>query len=267
MEMKTLLPPVTVNGVAIDPALIAAEAQNHPAPKGKPGLAWRAAARALAIRELLLQEARRCGLTAEAAELSPGKWETEEEALIRQLLAVALPPAPVDEAHLRALYEARPERFRAPALYEAAHILFAVTPETAAAREKAGMKAGRVLAELTKSPRRFAELAAEHSACASKTSGGMLGQLSSGDTVPEFEAAMSRMTEGEMTLVESRYGVHILRLDARAEGAILPFDSVLPQLREAQEKAAWTLASRDFVAGLVAGAKVDGIDLEAPLGV
>ena len=46
MEMKTLLPPVTVNGVAIDPALIAAEAQNHPAPKGKPGFAWRAAARA-----------------------------------------------------------------------------------------------------------------------------------------------------------------------------------------------------------------------------
>ena len=48
MDMKPLLPPVTVNGVTISPERIAAEAQNHPAPKGKPGLAWKAAARALA---------------------------------------------------------------------------------------------------------------------------------------------------------------------------------------------------------------------------
>lgn len=262
MELKTLLPPVTVNGVALDPALIAAEAQNHPAPKGKPGLAWRAAARALAIRELLLQEAKTRSLTADPAELAPGKWETEDEALIRQLLAEALEPTSANEAELRALYDARPDRFRAPALYEAAHILFAVTPETAPAREKAGMKAGAVLAELQKDPRRFAQLAAEHSACSSKTSGGMLGQLTSGDTVPEFEAALARMAEGETTLVETRYGVHILRLDARAEGAVLPFDTVLPQLREAHEKAAWTRASRDFVARLIDGAKIEGIDFE-----
>ena len=55
--MKPLLPDVTVNGVLIDPTLIANEAQNHPAPQGKPGLAWQAAARALAVRTLLLQEA------------------------------------------------------------------------------------------------------------------------------------------------------------------------------------------------------------------
>ena len=48
MEIKPLLPPVTVNGVTITPKRIAAEAQNHPAPKGKPGHAWKAAARALA---------------------------------------------------------------------------------------------------------------------------------------------------------------------------------------------------------------------------
>ena len=262
MDLKPLLPAITVNGVAIDPALIAAEAQNHPAPKGKPGLAWRAAARALAIRELLLQEARRRALIADPAELSPGKWETGEEAQIRQLLSLALQPAPADEASLRAYYDAQPDRFRAPTLYEAAHILFAVTPETNAAREKAGMAAGRVLADLQQDPRRFAQLAAEHSACSSKTAGGMLGQLTSGDTVPEFEAALARMAEGETTLVESRYGVHVLRLDARAEGAILPFQTVLPQLREAHEKAAWTRASRDFVAGLIDGARIEGIDLQ-----
>ena len=40
-----LLPEVAVNGETIPAAAIAAEAQLHPAPPGKPGLAWRAAAR------------------------------------------------------------------------------------------------------------------------------------------------------------------------------------------------------------------------------
>ncbi|NCO17517.1 MAG: peptidase, partial [Alphaproteobacteria bacterium] len=58
-----LQPELCVNGEVIPAAAIAAEAQNHPAPPGKPGLAWRAAARALAVRALLLQEARRLGLS------------------------------------------------------------------------------------------------------------------------------------------------------------------------------------------------------------
>ena len=46
-----------VNGVIVRHDNIAREAQNHPAPT--PIAAWTAAARALAVRELLLQEARR----------------------------------------------------------------------------------------------------------------------------------------------------------------------------------------------------------------
>lgn len=261
MEMKPLLPEVSVNGVVIDPALIAAEAQNHPAPKGKPGLAWKAAARALAIRELLLQKAKGRGIAAEPAELSPGQWETEDEAAIRQFLAEAIQPQPVDEGELRRIYDAQPERFRSPALYEAAHILFAASPEDATGREAAKLRAEAVMAELHANPRRFAELAAEYSACSSKSAGGVLGQLSSGDTVPEFETAMAAMEEGGLALAESRYGLHVIRLDARAEGAVLPFAAVLPHLAEAQEKAAWTRASRELIASLIENANISGIDL------
>lgn len=264
MDMKPLLPPVTVNGVTISPERIAAEAQNHPAPKGKPGLAWKAAARALALREILLQEARARGLTADPAELAPGQWETEDEALIRQLLDQAIAPETPDEAALRAIYDAHPDRFRAPSLYEAAHILFPAAPGDQAARDAARAAAAQVLSELRAAPRRFAELAARHSACASKDSGGLLGQLSSGDTVPEFEAALATIPEGEIGApVETRYGIHLIRLDARAEGAVLPFDAVLPHLREAREKADWVTASRDFTAALVAKARVTGVTLGA----
>lgn len=263
MEMKPLLPPVIVNGVTIEPERIAAEAQNHPAPKGKPGHAWRAAARALALRELLLQEARRSGLTPDPAELSPGRWETEEEALIRQLLDARIAPQPVQDAELRALYDAAPDRFRGPSLYEVAHILLPAPSGDKAARALARDSAIALLAELRAAPHRFADLAREHSACSSRENGGALGQVASGDTVPEFEAAMAGMAEGTIhdDPVETRYGYHLLRLDARARGEVLPFASVLPRLHEAAEKAAWIRASRAFAESLAVDARVEGISL------
>ncbi|MBE2276117.1 MAG: peptidylprolyl isomerase [Rhodobacteraceae bacterium] len=259
MQMQPLLPPVLVNGVTLDPARIAAEAQNHPAPKGKPGAAWQAAARALALRELLLQQARAAGVAAEPAEVAPGQVETEEEALIRQVLERALDPDPADPAQLREIYDSQPDRFRAPSLFEAAHILVPIPPDDPVAAEEARKTATALLAELQRDPQPFADLAARYSACSSRTSGGSLGQLSSGDTVAEFELAMERMDVGEIGLVESRYGLHILRLDARQRGNVLPFETVLPRLIEAHDKAAWLRASRDYVTKLVAAADISGV--------
>src|SRR5690606_40656206 len=64
--------------------IFAAEAQNHPMPRGKPGWAWQAAARALVLREVLLREAKAQAIAPEPIELEEGKWEVDEEALIRQ---------------------------------------------------------------------------------------------------------------------------------------------------------------------------------------
>lgn len=255
--------PVTVNGVAIAPEAIGAEAQNHPAPKGRPRAAWNAAARALALREVLLQEARARAIVPAPVERAEGQWESEDEALIRQLLESAIPPARIDEEELRALYEEAPDRFRGPSLFEAAHILFPAVPDDPDARAAARSHAESVLADLLRDPRRFAALAAEHSACSSRANGGVLGQLASGDTVPEFEAALNALDEGGISgvPVETRYGFHLIRLDARVRGEVLPFATVLPRLREAWEKAAWVRASRAYVEELAARAQVTGIDL------
>lgn len=256
--MKPLLPPVFVNGVEISAERIANEAQNHPAPKEKPGLAWKAAARALAIRELMLQEARARGLTPDPAEVAPGQVETEDEALIRQLSEVAITPVAADEADLRRVYDAHPDRFRAPSLYEAAHILFPLQDDMAGLRAHADA----VLAELRANPRRFGDLARSHSACSSRDNGGLLGQLGQGDTVPEFEAALDALSEGQISdPVETRFGLHLIRLDARARGDVLPFDAVLPRLREAHAKAAWAAAAAAFVTRLVSAARIEGVSL------
>ncbi|MFV0361002.1 peptidylprolyl isomerase [Tropicimonas sp.] len=258
MKHKPLLQPACVNGTVISAERIAAEAQNHPAPGGKPGLAWKAARQALVLREVLLQEAVARGIAPEPAEIDDGRWETDEDSQIRQLLDEAVNPAPPDDDALRTFYDENPDRFRAPSLYEAAHILIPAAPDDANARAGARDRAVALCSTLVRDPAAFARLAAEHSACSSRQNGGRLGQITSGDTVREFEAALAQMDEGEISTepVETRYGFHLLRLDARAKGEVLPFAAVLPQLRLAQEKANWIRASRDFAADLLARAEM-----------
>lgn len=258
-----LFPDVAVNGEEIPPAAIAAEAQNHEAPKGKPGIAWRKAARALAIRSLLLQEARARELAAHEQELAPGRFETEEEALIRALLEEALTVPAATEDEIRAEWQKDPNRFRSAPLWEVSHILCACDPRDEDARAAAEARAGALLARIDGDPKGFAALAARESDCGSKSAGGNLGQLGPGDTVPEFEAALREMDEGEISSapVLSRHGWHIIWLNARAEGHVLPFETVRPRIALALEKLAWARASREFVDELAEKAHIVGAEL------
>lgn len=256
---------IRVNGTSIAWSSVSAEAQNHGAKSGKWTDSWRAAARAVIIRELLLQRANALALVAEPQEIEDGKLETDQEALIRQVLEVSVNPLPTDVAKLRAVYDASPEKFRSPPLWEVSHILFAADPVDAEAREAASAASEQAISELLVSPGKFESLAQQHSACQSRLAGGRLGQIGPGDTVAEFEAALRHLGEGEITKrpVATRFGFHVIRLDAAAPGSILPFDSILPRLREAAEKVAWIEASRRFTAELIAEAQIDGIDLAA----
>lgn len=252
-----------VNGERIDPRGIAEETQNHSAPRGKPGIAWRKAAQALTIRALLLQEARRRGLTPDPQELAPGRFETGEEALIRALLDEALTIAPVTEGAVRAEWAKDPDRFRSAPLWDVSHILCACDPRDEGGRMAAETRANALLARLDGEAKSFAA-AARESDCGSKSSSGHLGQLGPGDTVPEFEAALRALPEGGISPapVLSRHGWHIIRLNATAPGQVLPYDTVRPKIAQALEKAAWARASRDYVATLAAGAQISGVSLD-----
>jgi len=157
--MKPLFHDVTVNGETIASAVIAAEAQNHKAPAGKPGLAWRAAAKAMVVRTLLLQEGRRLGMEADPQLVADDKLETVDEALIRALLEREIEPLEVSEQACKALYENRMETFRSPSLFQPAHILFAAQPADKEARQAAKQNAQAALAALKSDPKAFARIA------------------------------------------------------------------------------------------------------------
>jgi peptidyl-prolyl cis-trans isomerase C len=252
---------IRVNGTAIPRATISAETQYHPA--RTPIEAWKQAAQALVIRELLLQEARRLGVSAEPACDPQGRRETGEEALIRALLQREVTTPEPDEEACRRYYEQNPRRFRSPDIYEAAHILFAARRDDPRGYARAKAAAEQCLAVLREQPERFAELAQAHSACPSAAHGGCLGQITRGQTTPEFERALFALAPGGMTQepVATRYGFHIIRLDRRHEGRQLPYELVAHRIADYLREAVRRRALAQYVARLAGSAKIEGIEL------
>jgi peptidyl-prolyl cis-trans isomerase C len=252
---------VSVNGVAIARDDIQREMQHHPA--SKPIAAWQQAARALVVRELLLQRAKFLGLTPEPIGDEAGRRETNEEALMRGVVErEVIVPEPDDET-CRRYYERNDARFRSPEIYEAAHILFAALPSDPDAYAQARAAAEDALVALKERPESFASMAQAHSRCPSAAQGGNLGQITTGQTTPEFEHALKGLTPGQLcdAPVATRYGFHIIRLDRKHEGQVLPYEVVAGRIADYLRESVRRRADAQYVARLVTAAKIEGIDL------
>lgn len=260
-KAKPLFNKVSVNGVEIPEHAILAEAQNHPAEN--PGAALLGAAKALAIRQLLLSRALELGLSPDAQPDADGRSETPEDAVIRELIEQEISAPQATDEECRRFYDNNRKRFQSEPLWEARHILIAADPTDIKARADAKATAEKLIAHLTETPADFASLAAEFSACPSAQAGGNLGQLSKGSTVAEFETALEELKEGEMTLsaAATRYGFHIIWLDRKIEGCELPFDMVHERVSAWLEAAAWSKAVSQYIALLAADADIAGVDL------
>ena len=253
--------PISVNGVAIARDAIQREMQHHPAQK--PLAAWQQAARALVIRELLLQRAAHLGLLPEPLSDGDGRREPDEEAIMRAVVEREVSVPEPDDETCRRYYARNQARFRSPDIYEASHILFAALPADREAYAKARADAGAVLAVLQDNPDSFASLAQAYSRCPSGAQGGNLGQITRGQTTPEFEQTLTALSPGELCAepVATRYGFHIIRLDRKHEGRVLPYEAVAERVADYLSESVRRHASAQYVARLVSAARIEGIDL------
>jgi len=80
----------------------------------------------------------------------------------------------------------------------------------------------------------FAALAREYSDdLATARNGGETGFFHRGQMAPAFESVAFALQPGEISdLVETPFGVHIMRLEERKESLLLPIDEVREQLRD-----------------------------------
>jgi len=251
---------LTVNGVALNSDAIRSEVQ-HFAHAQDPA---EAARKSLAVRELLLQRARKLGLggTENIEPRSPGARDIEDALIAQVLDAEVTIPTPT-ELECRRHFDTHPDQFTSGDLIEARHILFAVTPGTPVPLLLA--HAEKVLAELKDDPSLFAARAREVSNCPSGAQGGNLGQFDRGQLVPEFDKAVFGSTAVGVLpeLVRSRYGFHIVLVERRLPGRALEFEAVRESISAYLVSRVEAQALMQYVRVLAGQADIDGVDLDA----
>ncbi|GHU00423.1 hypothetical protein FACS1894154_09430 [Betaproteobacteria bacterium] len=137
-------------------------------------------------------------------------------------------------------YRANPEKYKRGEQVHVRHILVktcACSDENA--KEQARLKAETLLGRI-KLGESFEEIAStESDDPGSARRGGDLGFVTRGKMVKPFEdAAFALKKTGELSpVIETEYGYHILRLDARQEASVVPFGEVRAQLVAAQQDA------------------------------
>ncbi|MDP1682384.1 MAG: peptidylprolyl isomerase [Burkholderiales bacterium] len=240
---------ISVNGIEITDADIEQELVHH-AEAPNP---VKAATEALVLRQALLQATQQAGLIAHNA--------NEEDAIIERLLAQEVKAPTPTEEECRRYYSNHPARFRSGDLVEASHILFQVTDKVPL--DALRQKAQEILARVLDDPAAFEQCARDYSNCPSGDSGGNLGQLTRGQTVPEFERAIFALAAGEIAdrLVETRFGLHIVRVARKVEGAQLPFELVQTSIARFLTDYAKTKATRQYLEILVGQMDIQGVEL------
>lgn len=255
-------PRIKVNGVALAAESIARELQYHPAPNRQEAVFL--ACQALVIRELLQQRIQALGL-----QVTPHAGEPAEEAAIRALIECEVPLPVADEAACQQFFERNRQRYASAPLLAARHILLACPADDADERDAMRAQAEQLVSQLQQPGADFAALAMAHSACPSKAQGGALGQISKGQTVPEFERQLFRLPLGLASQpLESRYGFHVVWVDQRIEGQLLPYEAVEGSIRAELNQRVWQVAVAQYLKGLVGEADIQGIILdgaESPL--
>lgn len=140
---------------------------------------------------------------------------------------------PVSEDEIKAAYASRSSQYQQPEQRDVSHILIAAAADAKPAeKEAAKKKAEALLAEVQKSPAKFAEIAKRNSQDpGSAEKGGELGTVAPGTMVKPFEDAAFKLKEGEIGgLVETEFGYHIIRVNSVEPAKVKPLEQVRPEL-------------------------------------
>ncbi|MCQ2397384.1 MAG: peptidylprolyl isomerase [Lentisphaeria bacterium] len=254
-------------------------------------------ARSLSLRGILLEEARNAKIEGDEAAAKAqieqykemaklqggekafeeqlkqiGKTEDEvllmfiEEGMIQKLSekldaeAAAKVKEPAEE-EVKAFYDTNKPAFVTPETLSASHILVQFPSQNATDDEKAAAlaKIKEIKSKIAEDGSNFGDLAKEFSDCPSKERGGDLGQFEKNQMVPEFEAALLKLKEGEISEpVETMFGYHLIKAGAHTAEAVVPFEEAKEQIVAYLKQGAMAKEAKKLMDGLTekAGMKI-----------
>lgn len=244
----------------------------------------------LIVRELLVQEARQRGIAVTDDELATARdrvvagYKTREafhrrmreagfteatfddylrqdlmaERALAALTALTTGSEP-DAATVQQFYDENRARFVMPEQVRARHILIRVADGAAQEeREQARQRASALAARIAAGDD-FVALARHHSGDeASRDQGGDLGLFPRGRMLPAFEAVAFELAPGELGgPVETRYGWHLIRVEARLAAQAMPEAEALTLIRRQLAAQRRVMAERQALQALRDRASVE----------
>src|SRR6202158_2480392 len=171
---------------------------------------------------------------------------------------------------LQAYYDQHRDEYRVPEQVKVSHILIKTPLPAPGAKEDekaiadARAKAEGALKEL-KAGGDFAKLAEKYSDDpGSAKSGGELGWIGRGRTVPEFEKAAFSLGKGQTSdLVKSSYGFHIIRVEDKHDAHLKTLAEVKGEIEEKVKQQKTARATEAAANALLSQARTDGFDKAA----
>ena len=159
-----------------------------------------------------------------------------------------------DAERLQAAYEARSAEFDKPERLRARHILVRMTPGADAETRAEATARIEAAAARIRGGEDFEAVAAEVSEDSTKDRGGDLGEFARGAMVPDFEEAAFALEPGVVSdVVESPFGLHLIRVDEKLPAEIISFQEAREQIaRDELTRDAETELARDKARELAA---------------
>ena len=164
------------------------------------------------------------------------------------------------QQEIEAYYNAHKSEYSVPEQAKSRHILIQVPPGADAKTDAAAKaKAEDILKQLQKGAN-FAELAKKYSDDpGSKDSGGELGFAQRGHMVPEFDKAIFTQKIGDIEIVKTQYGYHIVQVEERTPAHTQSLSEVLPTIQATLLRQKSTAAQDNFARQLTSEAIKNGL--------
>jgi len=165
----------------------------------------------------------------------------------------------VSDQEIQAYYQAHQTEYQVPEQAKSRHILIKFPGGTSKTDAEAKAKADALLKQI-KAGGDFAELAKKNSEDpGSGAQGGELGFARRGTMVPEFDNAIFTQKIGDVTLVHTQYGYHIIQVEERQTAHNQPLSEVKPAIEATLIRQKETASEAVYAGALATEAQKNGL--------
>jgi peptidyl-prolyl cis-trans isomerase D len=172
-------------------------------------------------------------------------------------------PQPTQQ-QIQQYYNEHASDYDVPEQAKSRHILIQVAAGADAKTDAAAKAKAEMVLKQLQSGGSWNDLAKKYSDDpGSKNTGGELGFAQRGRMVPEFDTAIFNQKIGDIAIVKSQFGYHVVQVEERQTKHTQPLNEVLPQIQATLERDASAQAEENYARTLTSEADKSGLEKAA----